>query len=67
MKPTIKEAKESLNQDILKKSHQKIRHRCVQMFQQKALGQDVSEYELILRDGLSKSFHKIKMEFTKYC
>ena len=48
-------AKETLDQSILKKAHQQIREQCVTMFKQKALGQDVTDYERMLREGISRS------------
>ena len=37
------------------------------MFKQRALGQDITEYERLLREGISRSSQKHKAQFARYC
>ena len=36
-------------------------------FKEKALGQDLTEFENSLRDKISESLHQLKQEFVSYC
>lgn len=44
-----------------------IREQAVSGFKDKALGQDVTEFENSLRDKISDSLHYFKQEFVGYC
>jgi len=44
-----------------------VREQCVTIFKQKALGQEITEYERILREGISRSSQKLKAQFMKHC
>ena len=37
------------------------------MFKQKALGTEVTDYERMLREGMSRSSQKLKAQFLKFC
>ena len=36
-------------------------------FKSKAVGQEIQEFEMLLRDGISKKHKEIKNEFVKFC
>lgn len=67
MRKVLERAKEQCNEDLLKKEKSSLREQAITMFKQKAVGQDISEFESQLREGISKKTREIKLEFMRHC
>lgn len=60
MAQPLAQAKQFMDSAVLKKAHVQIREKSVALFKLKALGQDVTDFERILREGISRSSQKFK-------
>jgi len=54
MKDVVRQAQLSLDEGLIKTASKQIREKCIVTFKEKALGQDISDFEITLRDGISK-------------
>ena len=57
MRPVCAEARDSLDDAHIKKKSKQLREQAVSSFKEKALGQDLTEFENSLRDKISESLH----------
>ena len=57
MRPVCAEARDSLDDAHIKKKSKQLREQAVSGFKEKALGQDLTEFENSLRDKISESLH----------
>ena len=64
MGKTLQEAKIMYKEELLHITHKHLREYCVTQFKQKAVGQDIQEFETLLRDGISKKYKDFKQEFA---
>ena len=67
MRQVLEKAKAVFDEEILRRENKPLRDQAVQAFKQKAVGQDIQEFESVLRNGLSKKYKDIKTEFFKAC
>lgn len=67
IKRVLEEAKAQCKEELLRATHRVSREQCVTQFKTKAVGQDIQEFELVLRDGISKKYKEIKNDFIKFC
>lgn len=52
---------------MITKQHRILKEQSVTNFKTKAVGQEISEFELVLRDGISKKRREIKLDFIRFC
>ncbi|CDW76855.1 guanylate-binding n-terminal domain containing protein [Stylonychia lemnae] len=67
IRKVLERAKAECNEELISKDHRHIKEQAVQNFKQKAVGQEIQEFELQLRDGISKKHKEIKLEFIRFC
>lgn len=67
MRRALEEAKAQMSVDVVGREHRKTREEAVAAFKSKAVGQDVQDFEVTLRDGISKKYKEIKDEFNRFC
>lgn len=67
MQKALEKAKEKTDENLIKIENRPLRNQAVVSFKSKAVGQDTQQFEQLLREGLSKKYKDIKLEFSKYC
>lgn len=63
----MERAKEQCNEDLFKKERPALKEQAVTSFKSKAVGQDIQDFEMQLREGISKKNKDIKLEFVRHC
>ena len=56
-----------MDEGTLKTAHKKIREHCVFGFRDKAYGQDTHNFEISLRQGITKKYQTSKSDLAKVC